>query len=428
MKKAKILFWNTSLNKYSVNALLGALENSCELFDIIDIDFFNKTADIHKSVDDLKKYEKVIAAFSFFTPQIWDVYNMITQLASLRNELDIVFIAGGPHATGDPVRTITKLGFDYALLGECEATFPLFISRIIEGTGLAGLKGVCYKNHDGNVINTGQSDPVDITKYTPVSLRFRRIGPIEITRGCPYGCSFCQTGHIMGRCTRHRTTEQISDILKAMKKEMNARLFRAITPNALSYGSGNGVDLNLPELEKLLVTIQNALGPEAKIYLGSFPSEVRPNNVTNESIGLLKRFVSNDNLIIGAQSGSERILKLSHRGHSVDDVYKAVEITSRHGFLANVDFIFGLPGETVEDAEMTVRMMSALADMGARIHAHTFMPLPQTRFENAPYGKVKQQIRDMVRKLTPKGVVYGDWVEQARLSKKIHTYLTRGIL
>jgi len=428
MKKAKLLFWNTSLNKYSVNALLGALENSCELFDIIDIGFFTKPADIYADIDDLKKHEIIIAAFSFFTPQIWNVHDLITQLKSIRNELNIIFVAGGPHATGDPVRTVTRLGFDYALIGESEVTFPAFILRIIERMDLSDLKGVCYKDQDGNIVNTGQSDPVDITKFTPISLRFGRIGPIEITRGCPYGCSFCQTGHIMGRCTRHRTTEQLFDILKAMRTERNAKIFRAIAPNALSYGSDNGLNVNLPELEKLLITVRKAFGPECRIYLGTFPSEVRPNNVTNESMGLLKRFVTNNNLIIGAQSGSDRILKSSHRGHTVDDVYNAVRIARKHGFIANVDFIFGLPGETIEDAEMTIRMMSDLAAMGARIHAHTFMPLPQTRYEQAPYGRVRQQIRDRIRDLTPKGIVYGNWEEQERLSEKIHAYLVNGIL
>ena len=428
MKKAKLLFWDTSLNKYSINALLGALENSCELFDIIDIGFFTKPADIYADIDDLKKYEIIIAAFSFFTPQIWNVYDLITQLKLIRNELNIIFVAGGPHATGDPVRTVTKLGFDYAIIGESEETFPAFVFRILERIDLSDLKGVCYKDEDGNIVNTGQSDQVDITKFTPISLRFGRIGPIEITIGCPYGCSFCQTGHIMGRHTRHRTTGQIFNVLRAMRTERNAKVFRAIAPNALSYGSDNGVDLNLPELEKLLITVRKALGPESRIYLGTFPSEVRPNNVTNESIGLLKRFVSNGNLIIGAQSGSDRILESSHRGHTVDDVYNAVRIAKKHGFIANVDFIFGLPGETIEDAEMTIRMMSDLADMGARIHAHTFMPLPQTRYEQAPYGRVRQQIRDKIRDLTPKGILYGNWEEQERLSEKIHAYLTRGIL
>ena len=165
MKKAKLLFWNTSLNKYSVNALLGALENSCELFDMIDIGFFTKPSDIYSDIDDLKKYEIIIAAFSFFTPQIWNVYDLITQLKSIRDELNIIFVAGGPHATGDPARTVTKLGFDYGMIGESEETLPAFILRIIERMDLSGLKGVCYKNEDGNIVNTGQSDPVDITKF-----------------------------------------------------------------------------------------------------------------------------------------------------------------------------------------------------------------------------------------------------------------------
>ena len=428
MKKLKLLFWDTSLNKYSVNALLGALENSCELFDMIDIGFFTKPADIYADMDELKKYEIVITAFSFFTTQIWNVHEVINQLKPIRNELNIIFVAGGPHATGDPVRTITKLGFDYVIIGEGEVTFPAFIIRIIEKKDLSVLKGICYKDEDGNIVNTGQSDQVDISGFTPVSLRFGRIGPIEITRGCPHGCSFCQTGHIMGRCIRHRTTDQLFDILNAMRTERNAKVFRAIASNALAYGSVNGIDLNLPELEKLLVTIKKALGTESRIYLGTFPSEVRPNNVTNESMELLKRFVNNNNLIIGAQSGSDRILKSSHRGHTVDDVYNAVRIAKKHGFIANVDFIFGLPGETIEDAEMTIRMMSDLADIGAKIHAHTFMPLPQTRYEQAHYGRVRQQSRDMISKLLYKGIVYGDWERQEKLSEKIHAYLAKGIL
>lgn len=428
MKKAKLLFWDTSLNKYSVNALLGALENTCELLDVIDIGFFTKPSDIYTDIDNLKKYETIIAAFSFFTPQIWNVHDLVNQLKPIRSEINIIFAAGGPHATGDPVRTVTKLGFDYAFIGECEVTFPAFILRIIERMDLSGLKGICYEDDDGSILNTGQSDPVDITKFTPISIRFGRIGPIEITRGCPYGCSFCQTGHIMGRRIRHRTTDQLFDILYNMRTKRNAKVFRAIASNALSYGSENGVNLNLPELEKLLITVKEALGPESKIYLGTFPSEVRPDNVTDESIALLKRFVNNTDLIIGAQSGSDRILESSHRGHTVDDVYNAVRIAKEHGFIPNVDFIFGLPGETIEDAEMTIRMMSDLADMGARIHAHTFMPLPQTRYEQAPYGRVVQQIRNKVGELTPKGILYGNWEEQERISEKIHAYLMKGIL
>jgi len=40
----------------------------------------------------------------------------------------------------------------------------------------------------------------------------------------------------------------------------------------------------------------------------------------------VKQFADNDNLVIGCQSGSERMLELCKRGHTVLDVYRAVDI------------------------------------------------------------------------------------------------------
>jgi len=140
------------------------------------------------------------------------------------------------------------------------------------------------------------------------------------------------------------------------------------------------------------------------------------------------KYADNNNLIIGAQSGSERILELCHRGHAVEDVYRAVELTLKKGLKANVDFIFGLPGETEEDIRLTIKVMSDLVKMGARIHAHTFMPLPQTPFAKAPAGRIDKSIQKMIRELIPKGIIYGDWKKQERIAKKISRYLKTGKL
>ena len=127
-----------------------------------------------------------------------------------------------------------------------------------------------------------------------------------------------------------------------------------------------------------------------------------------------------------AQSGSQRILDLCHRGHSVEDVYNAVRLTLKAGLKANVDFIFGLPGETEEDIKLTIKVMNDLVKMGARIHAHTFIPLPQTPFSKASAGRVNEGIRKMIEELIPKGIVYGDWIEQEKIAKKIAKYLKTG--
>ena len=93
---------------------------------------------------------------------------------------------------------------------------------------------------------------------------------------------------------------------------------------------------------------------------------------------------------------------------------------------ANVDFIFGLPGETTQDIKKTVEVMNRLIVMGARVHAHTFMPLPQTVFAGQELGRVEKGIKAVSGKWP--GAVYGNWKEQSEMAEKISQYLRQGLL
>lgn len=424
----KLCFYDTPLNKYSVTALLGAMESRPWLFEEIGVLFFSSARELLEREGELRGGGQVVLAFSFFTSQIWEIHDMLEELRPLRERLGAVCVGGGPHVSGDGERTVTVLGFDYALMGEGEVSFPALLEKLLRGEDPAGMQGLCCRDHSGKLVNGGIAARVEIEDFDPVSPRFRRYGPIEITRGCPYGCAFCQTGSLCGRRVRHRSLESIREVMERARGLFKLRFFRALTPNALSYGSPNGVEVNLEALEGLLKMLREVLGEEGKIYLGYFPSEVRPNNVTEESVALLRRFVCNDDLVIGAQSGSDRILKAAHRGHTAEEVYRAVDILHRGGFVANVDFICGLPGETEEDARLSVEMIENLAARGAKINVHSFMPLPQTRYEKEMYGKLRQSYIDLIRRLTPQNVVYGDWVQQGALARKMHRYLSEGIL
>lgn len=424
----KLCFYDTPLNKYSVTALLGAMESRPWLFEEIGVLFFSSARELLEREGELRGGGQVVLAFSFFTSQIWEIHDMLEELRPLRERLGAVCVGGGPHVSGDGERTVTVLGFDYALMGEGEVSFPALLEKLLRGEDPAGMQGLCCRDHSGKLVNGGIAARVEIEDFDPVSPRFRRYGPIEITRGCPYGCAFCQTGSLCGRRVRHRSLESIREVMERARGLFKLRFFRALTPNALSYGSPNGVEVNLEALEGLLKMLREVLGEEGKIYLGYFPSEVRPNNVTEESVALLRRFVCNDDLVIGAQSGSDRILKAAHRGHTAEEVYRAVDILHRGGFVANVDFICGLPGETEEDARLSVEMIENLAARGAKINVHSFMPLPQTRYEKEMYGKLRQSYIDLIRRLTPQNMVYGDWVQQGALARKMHRYLSEGIL
>jgi B12-binding domain/radical SAM domain protein len=209
-------------------------------------------------------------------------------------------------------------------------------------------------------------------------------------------------------------------------KAANLTDIRFISPNAFSYGSSDGRTINLEKIEELLHKIKEIIKPEGRIFFGSFPSEVRPEHVNEESLDLIVKYASNDNIIIGAQSGSQRVLNLCHRDHTIEDIYKAVEITLSKKLKANVDFIFGLPGETKEDIKLTIEMMETLADKGARIHTHTFIPLPQTPFAQKKVSNITKDLERAINKLTSKGSAFGEWKQQEKLALKIEKYLKTG--
>lgn len=136
---------------------------------------------------------------------------------------------------------------------------------------------------------------------------------------------------------------------------------------------------------------------------------MRPEHVTPEAMRVLARYVSNDNLVIGAQSGSQRVLDRTRRGHSVGDIERAVAVAKAHGFRPNVDFLFGACDESDEDASASIALMRRLTDEGARIHVHAFMPLPGTPLRDAPAGRIPERVQAVISELEAKGRSYGPW-------------------
>ncbi len=293
--------------------------------------------------------KKTIFAFSFFTTQIFDIFDIVRKLRDIYKN-KIVLIAGGPHPTGDPKGTL-KMGFDYVFRGEGEESFVKFLLNFLNNEDFENIKGLSFVK-DGAFFVSSLSERVDIDKYPPFSVKYERFSPIEITRGCPFFCYYCETPYIFGGKVRHRSIENIIKYIEIMKK-LNLTDIRFITPNAFSYGSVDGKKLNLEALEELLKEIKRIIGESGRIFLGTFPSEVRPEFVIDETLILVKKYAFNDSIVIGAQSGSDKVLNFINRGHGVREIYKSVELSIKYNLKPIVDFIFGLPGEEKEDIEET---------------------------------------------------------------------------
>jgi B12-binding domain/radical SAM domain protein len=331
---------------------------------------------------------------------------------------NVTLIAGGPHASGDPRQTL-NMGFDVVVVGEGEKSLPKLLTALLDGTDLGQIRGLAYQS-GSEMRFTGRSERVEnLDDYPPFAERFGLFSSIEITRGCPCACRFCQTTFLLGGRMRHRSIENVVKWVEGSKRRDRPEI-RFVTPDAFAYGSEDGKQIRLDLLAEMLTAVNGIVGRE-HTYIGSFPSEARPESVSPEAVELVRRLAANDNLVIGAQSGSQRMLDLSHRGHTAEDIYRAVGITLDAGLIANVDFIFGMPGETEEDQALTRKVIEDLAAIGARIHSHVFMPLAGTPWADASPGDVDPKTRDLLERLTGRGQQFGQWREQQQACRAVES-------
>jgi len=397
-------------NRNSIAALTGVLEvHPC--LDTLPL-YFLKEAQAPARVPELaSRLDHLVVAFSFATLSLPRIARLVQQLRQ-KSPVNVTFIAGGPHPSGDPEGTL-RLGVDAVVVGEGEMALPALLERIFAGQSYADLPGIATLQ-DGLLVCNRRPLLADLNDYPPFGLRHGRVSHIELSRGCPYGCTFCQTPRILGGRMRHRTVETVIHWIREAQKG-GYRYARFVTPNAFAYGSPDGRTLNLEAMERLLFEVNRLLGREG-VYFGSFPSEVRPENVTAEAVALVKKYAANDNLVFGVQTCSPRMLRALRRGHTVEDVYRATEITVRAGLTPILQFIFGLPGETEEDQQLTFQAIRELTAMGAIIRSNTFMPLPGSPLANAPPGRIDYRTRRFLDELASRGEQFGHWRQQEQLA------------
>ncbi|XTZ14795.1 TIGR04013 family B12-binding domain/radical SAM domain-containing protein [Micromonospora echinospora] len=350
--------------------------------------------------------QRVLVLWSFYSP---DAEALAGELALIRGLVDapnVAHVAGGVHATAEPVQTLDA-GWDVAAVGEGETT----LLRLVDAAGdPAGIPGLAYRDATGAIVRTRRPERRPLDAFRGFSLRWHRFNALEITRGCVFSCRFCQTPFMFSAKFRHRSVANVRWHVDAMR-ERGLRDVRFITPTALSYGSQTD-EANLDAVEELLASCREGIGPDGRVFFGSFPSEIRPEHITRDALRLVRKYCANTNIIVGAQSGSDRILDAAKRGHGVEEVRRAVRVGVEEGFRINVDMIFGMPGEDRADVEASLGLARELADLGARIHAHTFMPLPGTPWREAPPGDVAPETIREVDRLSQRGALYGHWQKQ----------------
>lgn len=386
-----LIFRMTKNNRYSLIPLIGVAERFD--VDVVILKDFEKIEDI---VKDIEKKDEIYVAFSFSSIDYEESEREIEKV----KKLGLRIIAGGPHPTAMP-HHVLKMGVDYVFRGDGEKNFEDF------------LRGIRPK--DG--VFDGLTRRIDLNEYPNMAKKHDLYMPFEITRGCPFRCAYCYTPRIAGEKPRHRRVDRIIEEAKAMLRS-GRHVARFISPNAFGYGSTNGITPDEDAIFTLLKSLRD-LGFK-EIYFGTFPSDVRPESVNRRILRIVRKYCVNESIVIGAQSGSERILKILKRGSTIEIVENAINLINSEGFVAHVDFIFGFPFEEKEDIERTFEFIDRiLSKYDVKIHAHTFMPLPGTELFKFGGGKLTPEVRRKLGYLSRIGKLDGYWHKQEQISERL---------
>jgi B12-binding domain/radical SAM domain protein len=396
-----------------VTAALDADERTAGL----DVRFPRRVADLVEDVRALAQGGALpLVLWSYYST---DAARTEREFARAKAELSGVpalHVVGGVHATAEPASAL-RAGFDLAVLGEGEATIVAVADALARGADPHGLPGTAHLD-GGRLVRAGRGPRRPLDDFPAFNVRHAQWNAIEITRGCVYACSFCQTPFAFGARFRHRSVPSVREHMRAMRRDGHVGYVRFLSPTALSYGA-EGEAPALERVEELLAGVREEAGPATKVYFGTFPSEVRPEHVTPEALAIVARYADNRTLIVGGQSGSQRVLESTHRGHDVAAVERAVRVAVECGFQPDVDLLLGVPGETPEDRRATLAFAERLVALGARLHSHAFLPLPGTPLSSRAPEPIEEELRRAMVLLESGGKLYGQWRRQIQTGAEL---------
>ncbi|MEI8668648.1 MULTISPECIES: tRNA (N6-isopentenyl adenosine(37)-C2)-methylthiotransferase MiaB [Pseudoalteromonas] len=176
---------------------------------------------------------------------------------------------------------------------------------------------------------------------------------VSIMEGCSKYCTFCVVPYTRGE----EVSRPVDDVLLeiAQLAEQNVREVNLLGQNVNAY-RGDTHDGEICYFSDLIRLIAAIDGIDRIRYTTSHPVEFTPDII--EVYADVPELV--DHLHLPVQSGSDRILNLMKRGHTAIEYKSTIRKLRkiRPNLSMSSDFIIGFPGESKEDFEATMKLIS----------------------------------------------------------------------
>lgn len=309
----------------------------------------------------LKEIKPKIVGISFMSNNYVDA-KRLAEIA--RKTVNPVLVAGGPHPTVMPKKTLEETCFDIVVMGEGELTFLELVKAIETGANLSKIKGICYKTKNNRIMTTEQRefiadldtipwparDLLEMDQYLKKSEEAPVLHPhthVIAVRGCPFNCFFCQptSRNMFGAKVRIRSVKNVLEEARFLIDNYKLNSV-SITGDTLTFDKKWIMEF-CDQIQKQNLKMKWVAG-------------TRVNTVDLEMLREMKKagcyYVG-----FGVESGSQRILnEIMHKGITVEQTKQAFKWCKEVKMLARANIMIGTPTETKKDIQMTIDLLNEI--------------------------------------------------------------------
>ncbi len=235
---------------------------------------------------------------------------------------DSMIVFGGPHPSSIPREALGEDWVDIVVIGEGENTVLELVRTLKKGESLEKVDGIAFKSNSRMIFNKSRSLiedldtlPIPDLSFLPLDKykmrsRAKPVGPILTSRGCPYGCTFCNK-NIFGSRFRAKSPENILEEIEYLVGDFQVRQINFFDDN---------FNLDLNRAKQILRLIIRRYGN--KLFL-NFANGMKINNFDDEFIELLQR-AGTFKVGFGIESGDQLILRRIQKNYDTESVIPIV--------------------------------------------------------------------------------------------------------
>jgi hypothetical protein len=313
----------------------------------------------------------------------WNSTRSLAIAARVRSALpDVRIVVGGPEVQRDNPWVLWHAAVDVAVLGEGEHTFVELLDGWTRQRTVPEIAGIAYR-HDGVQVITAPRPAIDDLAAIPSPYLdgWLEVPPdglqlIEISRWCPYACSFCLYGRDAGVKLRNRmfSLERVLAEI-AWGRQRGVRHVHVVEANL------NLVPLFRGLMQALAVT--NADRRQA------FYAELRGEHLDDEVVAMLAA-ANVSTVEVGLQSANPAALRAVARRTDLVRWAAGTRRLRAAGIAVLLDVILGLPADDAAGVAQTLRFIEDEALGEYEVFMLQVLPGTALRAEAARYGIVAQ--------------------------------------